>query len=277
MPDTSSPAARPEDLLLAASQRLKAQWPSFSVRAVAAKLGISPSYWSKILRGQKPIPNRLLPDVVRVLRLDTQTVAQLQRSILNAIETDALTPKTGLKTSGLVENSPVDAYRSLGREDFWLLEEWYYIPVLNLVTVTDFNGQEAEIAKRLGLRLPQAEEAVRRLLNYGYLVRDGSTLKRTEERLRFPVDRSFPVVRKYHSSLLMKAREELQKDSAEAFESRLISAVSFAGSSQRMKEARLILEEAMYRAANLMADELTSDEVYQLNLQIFPLTQKERK
>jgi hypothetical protein len=57
----------------------------------------------------------------------------------------------------------------------------------------------------------------------------------------------------------------------------LISSVCFAGSTEKLKEARLILEEAMYKAANLMADEPVCDEVYQLNVQIFPLTRPSPK
>lgn len=271
----SSTLPKPEELLRAAFERLKGERDHISVRSIAARIGISPSYWSKILRGIKPLPKHLLPDVVRALRLDTPMVGQLHRAILSEIERDSLTPATGLETSQIPNESPVKDYRSLGRENFWMLEEWYYIPVLNLVTVTEFRGAEAEIARRLGLRLSQAEEAVRRLIHHGHLKRDGERLIRTEERLRFPVDRLFPTVRKYHASLLLKTRDELLKENAEStFHQRLISSVSFAGSSEKVEQARLLLEEAMYRAANLLADEPVCDEVYHLAFQLVPLTRK---
>ena len=93
--------------------------------------------------------------------------------------------------------------------------------------------------------------------------------------MRFPTDRSHASVRKYHQEAINKARAQLSSPQAgETFDSRLISALCVTGSSEKIKEARLILEEAMYRAANLMADEDITDEVYQLNLQIFPLTRR---
>jgi uncharacterized protein (TIGR02147 family) len=273
-PSEKRPELRPEDILTSAAEALKKQWSGMSLRAVAGKLEISPSYWSKILRGKKPLPQNLLEKVVKVLAMDAQQVALLQRSILNQLESDVLAPATGIKTSRESGRSPIENYRSLGREDFWLLDEWYYIPIFNLYTMTGFDGQPESMAAVLGLRLNQVEEALRRFVNYGFLkMNERGELVRTELQLRFPTDRSFTHVRKYHQAALSKAKEELAREGAsESFENRLISAVCFAGSSEKIKEARLILEEAMYRAANIMANETVRDEVYQLNLQLYPLT-----
>lgn len=272
----SSEQARPDEILLAAAEAFKKQWPGMSLRAVAAKLEISPSYWSKILRGKKPLPQHLIEKVVRVLGMDAQATGQLQRAILYSIEADVLAPATGITTSRELDRSPVESYKTLGREDFWLLDEWYYIPIFNLFTITGFDGTPETMAIRLGLRASQVEEAIRRFINYGFLQKkEDGHLERTELQLRFPTDRSFTHVRKYHQATLTKAREELAREGApETFEKRLISAVCFAGSSEKIKEARLILEEAMYRVANLMADEDVRDDVYQLNLQLYPLSKK---
>lgn len=266
---------RPENLLSEAAGRLKSQAPGMSMRGVAGRLQITPSYWSKILRGKKPLPISLLPRVVKVLNLDTQQVAQLQRSILETIEQERLIPVTGLRTSREAKTSPIEEYRSLGRDEFWILEEWYYIPLLNLFTVTEFHPTVEGLAYRLGLNSQQVSEAILRLKHHGYLLETAGGLVRTEQKVRFPTNRSHAQVRHYHNSMLQKAREELlQFGNDERFAGRLISAVSFAGSSEKLKEARLILEEAMYRAANLMANEPKSDEIYQLNVQLFPLSKR---
>lgn len=261
------------DLLIEAATRLKRQSPGMSVRGVAGRLEITPSYWSKILRGKKPLPPTLLPKIVKVLGLDTQQVAQLQRSILDRIERDQLMPVTGIRTSRKVKKAPTEDYRNLNREEIWLVEEWFYIPILNFCTLSNVKPTIKTIAQRLGLKVEQTRDAVHRLKHYGYLKenRDGILL-RTEQKVRLPTSKSLAQVRQYHSALLQRAREELKHVSDEDFAKRLIAAVNFAGSSQKLKEARLILEEAMYRVANLMADEEKTDEVYQLSLQIFPMT-----
>jgi uncharacterized protein (TIGR02147 family) len=270
-------AKRPEELLSEAAERLKRQSPGMTVRGVAGRLEVTPSYWSKVLRGKKPLTTTLLSKVVKVLPFDTQQVAQLQQSILEFIEHDRLAPVTGMRTQKV--QSPIKNYQSLGREDFWILEEWFYIPMLNLFTVTGFEPSLTGIARRLGLNIAQVADAVVRLRHKGYLKLDGKgILERTDLKVRFPTDKSYAPVRQYHKAMIGKAREELSQEGVDArYLHRLISSVCFAGSTEKLKEARLILEEAMYKAANLMADEPVCDEVYQLNVQIFPLTRPSPK
>ena len=50
--------------------------------------------------------------------------------------------------------------RSFGRDDFWILEEWYYIPLLNLFTVSGFEPSLTTIARRLGLNIAQVADAL---------------------------------------------------------------------------------------------------------------------
>lgn len=253
--------------------RLKRQFPGMSVRGVAGRLEITPSYWSKILRGKKPVPPALLPKIVKVLRLDTQQVAQLQRSILQRIERDQLMPATGLRTTNKRKKAPTETYRNLETSEIWLLKEWFYIPILNFCTLPKAGTDIKGIASGLGLKTEQVREAIQKLVQHGYLKQEkNGRLARTEQKLRLPTTKSLAQVRDYHAALLQRAGEELKNISDEDFARRLISAVNFAGSSKKMKEARLILEEAMYQVANLMADDHDCDEIYQLSLQIFPMT-----
>jgi hypothetical protein len=81
-------------------------------------------------------------------------------------------------------------------------------------------------------------------------------------------------VRNYHQAMLRKAQEELARPTThERFERRLISSVCFAGTEEKLREAKLILEEAMYRVANLMSENSGCDQLYQLNLQLFPFAE----
>lgn len=267
---------RPEEILREAAAHLKKERPAMSLRAVAARMEISPSYWSKILRGEKPLPENILPKVVKTLGLDAQQIARLQRSILDTIESERLAPVTGLRVAR-EERSPIEAYRNLGREDFWMLREWYFIPLLNALTLTEPPRDAAALAGLLGIRLDQAESAVRKARLHGFIEEREGQLHRTGLQFRFPTDRSHGDVRQYHRAMLQRAHKELADESSPGrFDQRQISAVCFAGSAAKLREAQMILEEAMYRAANLMAGEPLSDEVYQINLQLMPLTTRRR-
>lgn len=257
------------EILRTASGSLKKERPGMSLRAVAGRLNVSPSYWSKVLRGERPLSQQLLPRVVKVLSLDTQQTAQLQRSILQEIDEQQLAPATGLKIAAQMSQSPVLGYKHLGESDYWLLEEWYYVPVLNACTLTD-RPSVVEIARRLRVDSTKIHACIKKMIAAGFL---NENLERTDMQVRFPTTRSHQKVRGFHGAMIEKARHEIQRENAaDSFDARLISSVCFAGSPEKLREARLILEEAMYRVANLLSQEQNCEEVYQLNVQLFPLT-----
>lgn len=266
-------SSKTSKLLQKSMKDLKSRSPGMSIRAVAQKLQVSPSYWSKILRGQKPLTQSLFPRVVKVLCLDSQQTAQLQRLWLEGMEEDQLTPVSGLSTLKDRESSPVEHYVHLNRNDFWMLEQWFYIPVLNTLTLKNFIPTNLTISKLLGISPTQVKQTIDLLIEKGLVTMgENEALSLTNHQLRFPTDRSHLAVRKYHSMMIQKGKEELKCEDMESFSTRLISAVCYSGSSAKIKEAKLILEEAMYRAANLMAGEPECDEIYQINIQFFPLT-----
>jgi uncharacterized protein (TIGR02147 family) len=259
----------PEALLQTAARDLQKRHPGMSLRAVAAKLRISPSYWSKILRGQKPLPQKILPQVIRVLGLDSQQVGRLQRAMLSQIEKNEMTPFTGVRVNSINDASPIENYGNLGREDFWLLREWYLIPILNLLTLSQGPNNSKGLAQILGLSQAVVDDSIERLLATGFLEKTATGgVKRTNLQMRFPTDRSHLDVRNYHRSMIKKSLDVLSGEAQ--FDRRLIAGLNFAGSSAKVSEARLILEEALYRVANMMAGEPATDELYQLNVQLFP-------
>ena len=48
--------------------------------------------------------------------------------------------------------------------------------------------------------------------------------------------------------------------------------VSFAGDSTKLAQAKLLIEQTVYQAAQLMADSDSTDHVYQIGTQLFPMT-----
>jgi hypothetical protein len=70
------------------------------------------------------------------------------------------------------------------------------------------------------------------------------------------------------ASLLMQLTPSEQD-----FSERLISGVAFAGNPSKLPEAKVIIEEAMYKAAELLASG-NCTEIFQLNLQLFKLSKQ---
>lgn len=274
--ESAPPSARSEiaALLGAALRRLQKHNPLMSIRGLAAQVDVSPSYLSKIFRGERRLPASLIGDLAKVLRLDHHEVIEIHRLLLVDIEQSQISTATGLRTlEPNRKDSVPKSYRGLGTSEYWLLEDWYHIPIHNLATTLNFTDSAEWIARRLGVPEAQVKDSLKRQIREGYLARDAEgMLSKTSLRLRFPTERSHALIRRFHRSMIKKALDALEKPpTEEEFRQRLISGISFAGDPSRLEDAKVIIEEAMYRASELLANG-DCTEVFQLNLQLFKVT-----
>jgi uncharacterized protein (TIGR02147 family) len=260
-------------LLRSALERLKKKNDLISIRSIAAHLHVSPSYLSKIFRGERAVSAKLLGVLIKALQLDHHEAAAIQNLLLAQIENQNLASVTGLKTLEPKEGPKLaQEYASLGMADFWLLDDWYHLPLLNLATTEDFESDPAWIAMRLGISPRQAERSLRRSLESGYLKQEKGKILRTELKLRFPTQRTHEKIRAIHHVLGKKGLEALQKPPSEKeFAERLNAGIAFAGDPDLLPQAKVVIEEALYKAAEILAGGRCT-EVFQINLQLFKLT-----
>lgn len=269
---------QPEDistkisLLNNALQRLKTQQTNVSIRSLAHRLSISPSYLSKILRGKKDIPAKLIAPLSKVFHLDLIETKELQRLVFEKLEQKKTSHATGIRV--ITSESPkYQAYHTMGSSDYFLLEKWFYIPLLNLATLADFSADVKYIRKKLGISEMDARHAVRELLLRGYLEKDvRGVIRRSRMKIRFSTDKSQKEIRNFHRMMIEKAVEALENPSQAAFENRLINGLSFAGHPKKLKEAQAIINDAIYKAAELLMEDEPTSAVYQINLQFFEIT-----
>jgi transcriptional regulator with XRE-family HTH domain len=116
---SAEPTLQGSAILLAALQRLKASNARTSIRSLAQRTGITPSYLSKILRGLKPISTSLLLPLSQSFSLDPIESRQLQEAILRNIENTNLSPKTGVRILHEDSPDPVSQYKTLSKSDFF--------------------------------------------------------------------------------------------------------------------------------------------------------------
>ncbi|RYZ74700.1 MAG: TIGR02147 family protein [Proteobacteria bacterium] len=254
-------------------ERLKSQNSLMSIRSIAAQVSLSPSYLSKVFRGERKLQPASSRKIAHALRLDHHEIHELERLLLKQIQTTQLPDYTADDEAAEPgDETDLADYQTLGKDGYWILEDWYHIPLLNLVTSEHFHASSEWISNRLGITTQQAEDSVRRLVEAGHLQRgEHGKITRTNLKVRFPTDRSHEAVCNFHKAMIGKALSELSHPEPGAFKERQISGVSFAGDPQRLDEAKRILDEAMYRAAEHLAGG-TCSEVFQVNLQLFKLT-----
>ena len=242
-------------VLNAAFVRLKSQNSLISIRGIAAQIELSPSYLSKVFRGERELPPHFIRKLGRVLRLDHHEIGEIHRLLLIKLEQSLLSEETGITSLGDSESSVPVKYESIGKTAFWLLEEWHHLAIHNLATTQNFQNSHEWIAKRLGLSLSKVDQSIARLLTDGYLEKSADGIyQKSQLKLRIPTDRSHEAVRKFHQIMMRRAIAVLDPLPTEIeFQERLISSLSVAGDPKRITEAKLMIEEALYKAAEHLA------------------------
>jgi uncharacterized protein (TIGR02147 family) len=266
----------PGKLLEQALKRAIRNSPSYSMRALARKIGVSAPYLSRMLKGEKPIPDSRFKSLVRVLEMDETAqrrlkIAMLREEVQGKREIAAFLEKL-LTNGGKSAHSAVDGYTEGSLAEQSLLEPFFKVAMLDLVTCADFVADAKWIADRLGIRVEEAKLAFEQLAAAGLIAEQEGKWIKVELKLRFPATRSRSGIRRYHQNMMLKALEVLTtQTSDEEFLRRMIIGVSFAANPAHLPQARERLNEMLYELTEILTEgECT--EIYQLNAQLFPLT-----
>jgi uncharacterized protein (TIGR02147 family) len=265
---------KPHEILRQHWEAKRRRNPHLSLRGLARRLSLSAPYLSKVLSGKKPLPMNRARRIAEQLELDAVSVRSLERAILRNKDLSPATI-TNLELAPSAPESgtlPSEEFARMGSQT--ALEEWYYLPILDFVTCTDFAPEK--ISDRLGLKPEVAERAWARLCGLGWVKQEGASWKKVTGKIRFPASAIDPVIQKHHLKMLEKAGQELQyRRTPEDFQRRLILGATIATNEESYRKAEAYLEEAIFQAAQTLS-EGPADRVYYLALQFFPLTKNQK-
>jgi len=163
--------------------------------------------------------------------------------------------------------------RHLEKDQFEYLSKWYYAAVRELVLLPDFQLDPVWIAKRLSpsINLKDAQEAIGLLLRLELIGKDetGRTIQ-TERHLTSGYEVQSLAAVNYHQQMISRASEALKRTKSEH---RDISALTVAVSRKKISEVKRRIHEFKRELHEFMADGEGADVVYQLNLQLFNLSE----
>ena len=124
------------------------------------------------------------------------------------------------------------------------------------------------IAERLGISVEKAFEIVGCLLRMGLLVMEDGHYKPTHKRVTTTHNIPSSLLKEAHRQLIDHARKSLEIDPVEL---RDITSMTFAVDKSRLPEIKKILRECRRKVAEL-CEMSPKDEVYNLNMQLVPVT-----
>jgi uncharacterized protein (TIGR02147 family) len=245
------------DLLKQAYIDRKRRNPSYSERAFARDIELSPGFLKLLFQGKKSISIRRAEAISRKLNwTEFKVRAALQRLH---------------RQKGEAYIRPVNAENAhlLSMASFSLISDWYYFAILELCDVYQRGLSLRQVCRAYGLSALEAGSALKELETVGLL--------RRQKRQYFKVkgtyevkSQSVEVVRKYHRQILAKAVKAVDHQD---YSEREYAGVTLSFSSDRMDEAREAIQ-SFVQEFNAQFIGGSKDNVYQLELAFFSLKEE---
>ena len=226
---------------------------AYSLRSFAKSLGVSPSFLSKVLNGQRRVTDRVFQRITTNLNLDSAMISSFQESSSTHVELNL---------------------NNLQLEYFKIISDWYHYALIELTNLEGFKNSPEWIASKLGITVNQAKSAIERLLHLELLELQDGTLKptsggNTTTKNEF-TDLAF---KKMQNDLLQKAIDSLWTEDLEKRDHTSICMAinpdDVAEVKKRLKKMRREICQYLERSQNKKPTQ-----VYNLSLSFFALSKE---
>jgi len=246
-----------QELLRGELAKRKARNSQYSVRAFARDLGISNTALSDVLSLRRELSRKNILIAAEYLGWSPQQKKRVMDELRGVEASDTLDEKLELE-----------------EDTFRLISDWFYFGILNLAKLEKNQADPKWIAKRLGISMVEASDALLRLKRLGYLETENGRLRRTAAPIRTTQDIPSAALRNYHRQNLKKSEEALDEIEVHLRE---VSAITLALDPSRMSEAKHVIQQFRRKLAKTFDAAGKPSEVYTLAIQFFPITREESR
>jgi len=231
--------------------------PTYSLRAFSRSVGMDPSTMSAIMNGKRPL----------TIKTARKLIAGL--NIVNPTEVQTIIAETFAGE----EQEEVLGYKQLTLEAAEAIAFWQHFAIMGVLDLKDFRGSERAISERLNIPFGIVLECLDRLAKLGLVAKEKGIWQLTGRHMATPSDIPSAVLREGHRQWIQKALESLENDPVEV---RDISYITMSVAKSRLPQARKMILDFRRKLAAYLEDG-TRDAVYQLNIQLFPVSQEKKK
>lgn len=230
----------------------KAKNKSYSSRAFARDLGISPGRLHDILSGVN-IPG---PEVTRRIVQGLKLNFQDSRWVIDVIQ----------QQKSL--HQEIKGARQLAADEFSLIADRENFSLLCLMETEGFESNIPWIAKRLRISKALVEKTLTRLERLQLIHKEDGLYRSLHKDITTSHNISSEAIRMYHQQGLKHAMKSLANDPLEL---RDITSIEMPADPRRVDEIRVLIRDFRRRVAELLENG-DKTEVYRLNIQLVPVT-----
>lgn len=245
--------------------------PNYSMRAFAKQVGISPSHLSRVMNGKKDISPIAALRIANHLKLKPADM----ENFLDLVGWETSEGHTKELIAGRLEARSKELKRkTLRLEAFRLIADWYHLPLLELAGARGFKSDSRWIAAKLGISVAEAKSAVNLLVSLKLLAQDekGKLTRVDGASVETPDDITSVAVRKHHEQMSLKAASAVHEQDTHERE---FQSLQFPFDEKKIKRLKEMVREFSQKIEKEFKSSQAT-EIYQMNLQFFRLTRKNR-
>jgi uncharacterized protein (TIGR02147 family) len=246
----------------------------FSFRYISSKTGLDASFYVKVLNKQKHIADKAIPTLITFLQMGKREGDYFTFLVkFNKAKQDDQEMFYFEKLLALRKPSAT----VLDKEMYEYFSSWWNIVLREEINILPYSGNTAELASRLlpAITEAQAKRSIRFLQKLGMIHKDDDGIYRLKSDF-VTTDGAVQVVavRSFQKEMIRLAMEALDRVPRE---DRDISTLTISTSRECLELIRDRLAEMRREIIELVRREEKTEEVFQLNFQVFPLTQNKSR
>lgn len=248
----------------------KAENKNFSYRYFSRDAGFaSPNFLKLVIDGQRNLTNTSIAKIAKGFRLRKQEREFFENLVFMG-QASAHDEKNHYYRKMLSVRSYTDSHR-LEKASYDYFSRWYYPAIREIITFDDRRHTPKQIADRLNPKITpkEAEKALELLLGLGLIKKDSTGRWEQSDKIisTGPEVRSL-VISNYHREMLKLASDSIENCPSEE---RDITALTLSINREALADIKARMTSLRRELLELAGNDENSDQVYQINLQVFPL------
>jgi plasmid maintenance system antidote protein VapI len=244
----------PIDFLNSEYRKRKDRNPNFSLRSFAKWLDVSPAQLSQMMAGKRNITFRTLKKINDRLGLSPVNSQELIKILL--------------RQKNLISKPAEKKVSQLREDHFLLISDWYHLAILSLTKIKGAKSDPRWVARRLGIKIDEAHQALQRLERLGIL-QIKPVFKQIGDPFEVVSEIPSAAIRKYHKQNLALSMEKIETIEVAL---RQFQSISVPMNPSILKILKKEIDEFLSRISDI-CENSQALEVYNLNVQLFPVTQ----
>lgn len=249
------------------SERVAAN-PSYSLRAFARDLGVSPQQLSNVMNGHRGLGPEMAQKVIQKLGLEKSQKDLFLESLRAKFSKSKIQRK--ISKTKIKSMEAITSTKNLEMDLFKIISNWHHFTLVELIKITKTKDHTlAWFSKRLGVPETEVKYSLERLERLGLISKGPKGWRANQDVVIADKEISTESVRNFHRQVLEKAMMAL---SFQTSEERYGSSSTMPIKVKDLVRAREMIQKFRIEFDEALSDPHGGEEVYALSFQFFKLT-----